>query len=323
MKESFVLIILLILSAAMLTAGCTGKDGTPQVTKTAAVALLSVQSAGPGPGDLVGGATEARHANLSRFVERAAVFAREKGMKAALGEFNDPNGTFSAGDIYIFAYDMNGTVLALPYQKELLGTNRTGFCDANGVPIIDRMIELAGEGGGSLYYTYLNPGDEYREEVKVACVRPVDSGWFVGSGFYLPGYSARFNATDREELARYVKGAREFALAQGREKAIATFNDQNGTFTHKDQYIFAYDYDGTTLVLPYQPEVIGTNRMNFTDTYGIRCIGWMLPMARRGGGFSYIHYYNPETGKAGLKLCYVEGVDDTWYIGSGIYADEI
>jgi hypothetical protein len=100
----------------------------------------------------VGVVTDARYANITRFVENAARYAKEHGKVAALSEFNNPPRTFIEGDLYVFAYEMNGTTIALPYQQGLLGTNRTGISDSNGIKFIDRMIELARDGGGSLYY---------------------------------------------------------------------------------------------------------------------------------------------------------------------------
>jgi signal transduction histidine kinase len=44
---------------------------------------------------------------------------------------------------------------------------------------------------------------------------------------------------------------------------------------------------------------------------------------RDGGGFVYVDYLNPDTGKPGMKLCYVAPVDDTWLVGSGIYTDRL
>jgi hypothetical protein len=55
-----------------------------------------------------GGVTDARYANLTRFVERAAVYAQEHGNEAALREFNNPNGTFIKGGLSVFAYEING-----------------------------------------------------------------------------------------------------------------------------------------------------------------------------------------------------------------------
>jgi hypothetical protein len=268
-------------------------------------------------------ATDTRYTNLTRFVRNASAFAKEYGKQAALVEFNNPNGSFIDGDLYVFAYDMNGTTLALPYQQGLLGTDRSGISDPNGVEFINGMIDIARDGGGSIYYIYQNPIDNYREEFKISSVMPVDSGWFVGSGIYLPGLAAGFNATERDRLVEWVKQARAYAQAQGAGKAIADFNNRNGTFAEGGRYIFAYAYNGTTLALPFQPEVIGTNRMNFSDPYGVKIIAREIDTAKRGGGFVYVDYLNPDTGAVGMKLCYVAPVDDEWLVGSGIYTEGV
>jgi hypothetical protein len=268
-----------------------------------------------------GETTDIRYANLTRFVQRAYVYAKEQGKDAALLEFNNPNGTFIDGDLYVFAYGMDGTTLALPYQQGLLGTDRTGISDPNGVEFIDEMIDIAREGGGSLYYIYQNPKDNYREEFKLSSVMPVDNGWFVGSGIYLPGLAARFNASERDKLVERVKQARRYAQVQGADKAVSDFNDRSGTFADGSRYIFAYAYNGTTLALPFQPELIGTNRLNFSDPYGVKIIAGEVSAAKRGGGFVYVDYLNPDTGAVGMKLCYVAPVDDEWLVGSGIYTE--
>jgi len=271
----------------------------------------------------MGEATDARYANLTRFVKGAAAYAKEHGKEAALREFNNPNGTFIKGDLYVFAYDMNGTTIALPYQQGLLGTDRTGISDSNGVKFIDRLIEVARDGGGSLYYIYPNPEDNYREEFKLSYVMPVDNEWFVGSGVYLPAMPAGFNITERDELVERVQQARGYAQVQGANKAIFDFNDRKGVFANGSRYIFAYGYNGTTLALPFQPEVIGSNRLNFSDTYSVKIIAWEISAAKRGGGFVYVDYLNPDTGAVGLKLCYVAPVDDQWLVGSGIYTERL
>jgi hypothetical protein len=269
----------------------------------------------------VGEKTDARYANLTRFVKGAYAYAKEHGKEAALREFNTVNGSFIEGDLYVFAYNMNGTVIALPYQQGLLGTDRAGISDSNGVAFIDRMIEVARDGGGSLYYIYPNPEDNFREEFKYSSVMPVDNEWFVGAGIYLPELPAGFNSTERDQLVERVKQARGYAHVQGAGKAIADFNDRNGTSADGGRYIFAYGNNGTTLALPFQPELIGSNRFNFTDSHGVKIIQWEISAAKRGGGFVYVDYLNPDTGLPGLKLCYVTPVDDTWFVGSGIYAD--
>ena len=301
------------------TAGIDGSEW--RVVVTLAESDGEVKTTGtPTP---AGEATDARYANLTRFVKGAAAYAKEHGKEAALREFNNPNGTFIKGDLYVFAYDMNGTTIALPYQQGLLGTDRTGISDSNGVKFIDRLIEVARDGGGSLYYIYPNPEDNYREEFKLSYVIPVDNEWFVGSGVYLPAMPAGFNITERDELVERVQQARGYAQVQGANKAIFDFNDRKGVFANGSRYIFAYGYNGTTLALPFQPEVIGSNRLNFSDTYSVKIIAWEISAAKRGGGFVYADYLNPDTGAVGLKLCYVAPVDDKWLVGSGIYTERL
>jgi len=124
-------------------------------------------------------------------------------------------------------------------------------------------------------------------------------------------------------LTRFVDNAAAYAKEHGKVATLAAFNDPNGTFVEGDMYIFAYDMNGTTLALPFQPELIGSNRLNFSDTYGVKIIPWEISAAQRGGGFVYVDYLNPDTGAVGLKLCYVAPVDDEWLVGSGIYTGRV
>ncbi|WP_321507697.1 cache domain-containing protein [uncultured Methanoregula sp.] len=299
------------------TAGIDGAEWRIGVTRAENESITNT----PAKPANAGVTTDARYANLTRFVAGAAAYAKEHGKEAALREFNNLNGTFIDGDLYIFAYDMNGTALALPYQKGLLGTSRAGISDSNGVAFIDRMTGIAREGGGPLYYIYPNPEDNYREEFKYSMVVPVDNEWFVGSGIYLPGLPAGFNTTERDELVDRVKQARRYAQVQGAGKAIPDFNDRGGVFANGSRYIFAYGYNGTTLAMPFQPDAIGSNRLNFTDPYGVKVAAWEIFAAKQGGGFVYVDYFNPDTGTEGMKLCYVTPVDNEWLVGSGIYTN--
>lgn len=273
--------------------------------------------------EIVPATAASRYEELKRFVESAAVYAKENGKDAALAEFNDPDGSFIDGELYVFAYENDGTVIALPYQQEVLGTERAGITDANGVKFIDGLTEVAQDGGGSLCYIYQNPADDYKREFKLSYVLPVDDEWFVGSGIYLPKIPAEFNETEKEELVKRVKSARDYAQANGKEKAVSDFNDLNQGFADGANYIFAYDYEGNTLALPFQPEYVGTNRLGMTDTYGVKIMDREIAVAQNGGGFVYVEYLNPDTQEKGLKLCYVAPVDDEWFVGSGIYTEEL
>src|SRR5690606_8040489 len=60
---------------------------------------------------------------LVTFVEIAATYVKIHGKEKALEEFNNPNGSFIQGEIYIHAYDFNGTTLAHPVNPEKVGKN--------------------------------------------------------------------------------------------------------------------------------------------------------------------------------------------------------
>ncbi|WFN36934.1 cache domain-containing protein [Methanomicrobium antiquum] len=264
-----------------------------------------------------------RFENLKSFVQNAARHAKESEKGSAVMDFNDREGSFVDGELYIFAYEYDGTVIALPFQKELLRTKRFGITDSNGVKFIDASAEIAKSGGGSLYYVYQNPSHRYKEEFKIAYVLPAGDDWYLGAGIYMPEFPCSFNDTEKDELVKRVKAARDYALENGVEKATADFNDLNMSFADGKNYIFAYDYSGKTLALPHQPELIGENRYDFEDTYGVKIIQWEISEAKSGGGFVYVEYLNPDTGKNALKLCYVEPVGDEWLVGSGIYSESL
>jgi len=117
-------------------------------------------------------------------VEEAVRFAQANGRTAALAAFSDPNGSFARGERSVFAYDLNGTVLALPAEPESVGTNRWDLVDPNGVRTVRQMAGAALEGGGFATCTSthrLNRPGPWERHVYVAMA---GDGWFVGSGTY-------------------------------------------------------------------------------------------------------------------------------------------
>ncbi|MFA5397090.1 MAG: cache domain-containing protein, partial [Methanogenium sp.] len=70
---------------------------------------------------------------MTSFLEEAVIFAQMNGRDVACESFNDPEGAFIDGGLYIFAYDMNATTLAHPYQPGIIGENRMAIADENGL----------------------------------------------------------------------------------------------------------------------------------------------------------------------------------------------
>src|SRR5512145_531848 len=123
-----------------------------------------------------------------------------------------------------------------------------------------------------------------------------------------------------ETLVAFVNEAAAYVAAHGKADALATFSDRNGSFVRGELYIFAYDFNGTTLAHPVNPEKIGVNRLNETQGNVGIFLANMSAVARNGTGFYRSSYINPARNRTlESKLGYAQKIDDTWWIGSGVY----
>jgi signal transduction histidine kinase len=261
---------------------------------------------------------------LITFVNEAKDFVLAEGKDKALQVFSDPKGNFSRGELYIVAMDANGTLLAHPYRPVNIGQNRFNETDPNDVAYARILQDLVERGGGFEYTVRPNPAHSNAMELKLNYVLKVDEGLYLQSGMYLPGQAPLFSNESRKDLVAFVETARDFALNHTKEEALKAFNDRNGEFIKGNQYIFAYDFNGNTLALPFEPEAIGTNRIDLQDPNGVYLIPEALDMAKRGSGFSYAIYKDPAKNMTNwLKLRYVMKVNDEWFLGAGIYLPEV
>lgn len=132
--------------------------------------------------------------------------------------------------------------------------------------------------------------------------------------------TAAHQTATKDEMVAFVKEAVAYAKANGKEKALAEFSDRNGSFFRGVLYIYAYDYNGTTIAHPVNPEKIGVNRLQEPDADGMWFISKLREAAYNNTGFATYTYINPvHNNTVERKLGYVEKVDDTWWLGSGIY----
>ena len=125
-----------------------------------------------------------REEEVVAFVKKAMDYAKLNGKKEALKEFMNRDGEFIEDELYIYAYDFNGTVISHGGQSELVGKNLISMTDTDGVQVIKELIKLAKQGSGWLEYLWPNPEHGNKIESKVGYVMKIDSTWFLGSGVY-------------------------------------------------------------------------------------------------------------------------------------------
>ena len=118
-------------------------------------------------------------------VEKAVTYINEHGKDKTLAELNKPDGLFVKGDIYVFAYNMDGSMAGHPNPK-LIGVNLLDKPDSGGKLFRKEINELAKtKGAGWVDYTYLNPVNK-QEEPKTTYIQKVGDLIICSGAYKLP-----------------------------------------------------------------------------------------------------------------------------------------
>lgn len=315
MRIHATLLVAIIALAAILAAGCLG-PGVPSQNLSGATPTITQPPINR---------TTTSAEEMVAFVEEAYEYAKVAGKETALAEFNNKTGRFVQGELYIFAYDLEGNTLALPFQPELVGTNRWNFTDIAGNHPVPDVIRAAQSGGGFVHFVYQDPSDNNAVKPKLAYAMLVDQDWVIGSGIYNANEGDPFirrgeDPQVRQNLTSFVNESVAYAHEQGRTAALKEFNDPNGSFVRGDLYVFALDFNGTNLAQPVRPEIVGTDRSDVQDSLGVHYNHIETLLAEQGGGFVFYRYPNPAHNMTPeSKMSYVAPVDDSWCVGSGVY----
>jgi signal transduction histidine kinase len=90
-------------------------------------------------------------------VEKAAAYVLANGKEKALKEFSNPSGQFVKGELYVFAWDMNGTNIAHINPKQV-GINVLQLPDVDGKYFRKEGMELVKKNGIAwVDYKFKNP----------------------------------------------------------------------------------------------------------------------------------------------------------------------
>ena len=146
--------------------------------------------------------------------------------------------------------------------------------------------------------------------IRLACV-------MVVAMFAASGYAAE--RSTREQAVAMVKKAVAFYKAEGRDKALAEFNNPTGQFRKGDLYLFVYDNKGLSLA-HINPKMVGMNLIDLRDVEGKYLNKEFIALGDSKDGRGWLEYKwpNPVTKDLESKVSYVEKVDGV-YIICGVY----
>ncbi|NLV26941.1 MAG: hypothetical protein GXY48_07240 [Methanomicrobiales archaeon] len=138
---------------------------------------------------------------LAAFVKDTRMIALKAGKDAAISAFNDRMGPYADPAMPVFAYDMEGKVLANPMDLASVGTNQIGFSDSEGTRYVQMMIDAAKNGEGFVEFSASNILNQGKVMKKMVYVNSVDGSWFIGSGIFLDNDAEEKEASPDETNA--------------------------------------------------------------------------------------------------------------------------
>jgi signal transduction histidine kinase len=119
------------------------------------------------------------------FVDEAAAFYQAEGREVAFAEFQNPDGRFHRGELYVFVSDLTGKVLAHGTIPKLVGKNLVTMQlkDAKGAPFAQMLVDQALAGDGWVEYHWTHPVEK-TVKAKMSYVKNVANEFFIAAGIY-------------------------------------------------------------------------------------------------------------------------------------------
>jgi PAS domain S-box-containing protein len=202
---------------------------------------------------------------------------------------------FNHGRGYYFAFNYQGIEELFPDRPEMEGQDMLPIQGARGEFVVKDMLGIVKANGDGFYeYTWTKPNREGHFP-KIAYVQAfAPFGWVLGTGEYLDDAQSDI----QQEVIGFME---QFRIG-------------------KQGYLFAGRWDGLSLCGPEK----GKNMWDVADAQGNKIVQQMIAMAQGGSG--YLTYGMPDIDnqRPAPKLSYVVGIPEwQWYIGTGIYIEEI
>jgi PAS domain S-box-containing protein len=203
---------------------------------------------------------------------------------------------FNSGRGYYFAVNLNGIEELFADRPEMEGTDMLPIQGGQGEFVVRDMIDLVERSDEGFYeYDWSMPYKEGNSHRKIAFVKLFKPfNWLMGTGRYIEDMEEDIQRETVERIEQISFG--------------------------KEGYIFAAGWDGVAVAGPGK----GADMIDVTDVNGVKVVRELIEISQHGGG--YLEYVMPPLGpgRSAPKLSYVSGIPDWhWYVGAGIFIDEI
>lgn len=229
-------------------------------------------------------------------------------LDAAFSLLSYPIGRFLQGDLFLYAIDFNGNMMANGERPGLIGTNVLNDKDEAGSMYNQEIIKRLANTPAGIWVEYRSRNTTkkvYAEKIRDR----KGTEYFIACGYY--------PHADRNALFDLVRKGYDFLKKHGVSTAAKEFSDRaKNTFRFGDLYLFVYDLKGVCIAHGGNPDYVGLNQNNLQDDDGRYYIKEIIEKAQHGGGWTDFKLRNA------FQSLYVEKVDlglESYVIGSGVY----
>ncbi len=193
----------------------------------------------------------------------------------AFSRLSYPSGAFVAGNLYLYALNFDGTILAQGDRPGLIGSNAWNYKDKNGVYVNREIVKKLKTSTKGIWVDYISKGaskEAYAEKVKGK-----DGGeYFIACGFYPDA--------DREQTIDLVRKAYQFMKTHGKANSVERFSQRRSNdFRYGDLYIVVYDLKGRIIADGGNVDNIGRRMLDTKDEDGFEYIKNMLKRVTKQG----------------------------------------
>lgn len=134
------------------------------------------------------------------------------------------------------------------------------------------------------------------------------------------GLASLAPAATLDEAKAMAEKAAAYVKANGKEKAVAEFNNPKGQFVKGDVYVVLQGYDGVLAANGGNPKLVGQNHLELKDPTGKYFVKEMVETAKKGGGWVTYSWTNPVSKKVQPKKVWVQKVDGAdMYVNCGVF----
>jgi len=204
---------------------------------------------------------------------------------------------------YFFILKLDGETVLHPIFPQYEGTYfLRDHKDTHGINLhnLFKYIALSKQKEGYVEYYFYRTDNKKNESKKIGFIKyfePFDL--YIGTSEYVKDY----------------------------EKIVQNevINRLNEVRYGNHEYLFINKLDGTVLMNPLNPKIVGKNMLNFKDENGLFVVKEFNKVAKQDEG-DFVHYIwkKPNSDEKTTKYAYIKGFKPwNWSIGGGSYLDEM